>query len=223
MKNKKNITAGIAALFLCGMLLTGCEREKETSFALTEMDDVMLTEMSDAPTAGQAEETPPIREETGEAESRRVVTVYVCGQVTTPGVYELPEDARVVDALMAAGGFTKAAAPHYLNQAERLSDGLMLYVPSRDELSEENGNAPDTLAAAAKTPSGEAAGNGLVNINAADMSELMTLSGVGEAKAEKIIAYRESAGGFQSIEDIMNVPGIKEGMFNKIKDQICVK
>ncbi len=121
----------------------------------------------------------------------------------------------------------------------------MIYVPSKDEI-EENGllsggaGALVSGGAGGTSSGGQSAsslgggsglvrlggapsgGNGLVNINLADKTELMTITGVGEAKAEKIIDYREQNGGFKAIEDIMNIPGIKEGMFNKIKDQICV-
>ncbi len=147
------------------------------------------------------------------------VTVYVCGQVLKPGVYELTEGARIVDALIAAGGFTEEAADNYLNQAGLLEDGGMIYVPSAKELE-------DGVRLLEQRDDGTSSGaseSGLININKADKTQLMTISGVGEAKAEKIIAYREEVGGFKAIEDIMNIPGIKEGMFSKIKDQICVK
>lgn len=136
--------------------------------------------------------------------------VYVCGQVNAPGVYVLAEGSRVCDAFLAAGGLTEEAAKDYWNQARLLSDGEMIYVPTEEEAGErileaDNvGNADD----------------GKININTANKEGLMTLPGIGEAKAESIIAYRDAHGGFSSIEEIMEVEGIKEGMYKKIKDYI---
>lgn len=147
-------------------------------------------------------------ETTGE-EKAASIWVYVCGEVRDPGVYELPEGSRITDAVEAAGGMTGDAAETYLNLAETLSDGQKIEVPSV-EMAEalEEAAAQDT--------------SGLVNLNRATEAELMTLSGIGESKAKEIIRYRESRGGFQKPEDLMNIPGIKEGVFNKIRDQITV-
>ena len=147
-------------------------------------------------------------ETTGE-EKAASIWVYVCGEVRDPGVYELPEGSRITDAVEAAGGMTGDAAETYLNLAETLSDGQKIEVPSVEmaEALEE--------AAAQNT-------SGLVNLNRATEAELMTLSGIGESKAKEIIRYRESRGGFQKPEDLMNIPGIKEGVFHKIRDQITV-
>lgn len=147
-------------------------------------------------------------ETTGE-EKAASIWVYVCGEVRDPGVYELPEGSRITDAVEAAGGMTGDAAETYLNLAETLSDGQKIEVPSV-EMAEalEEAAAQDT--------------SGLVNLNRATEAELMTLSGIGESKAKEIVRYRESRGGFQKPEDLMNIPGIKEGVYNKIRDQITV-
>ncbi|MBQ6359620.1 MAG: ComEA family DNA-binding protein [Lachnospiraceae bacterium] len=137
------------------------------------------------------------------------VVVYVCGYVKEPGVYSLPADARAGDAVKAAGGFLSEADTEYINLAETLTDGEQLRVPSRKE------TAADSAVSAE-------ADDGLVNINTADAETLETLPGVGPAKAEAIIAYREEQGGFTVIEDIMLVPGIKEAAFSRIKDHIKV-
>ena len=105
------------------------------------------------------------------------------------------------------GGMTEDAAAEAVNQASLLTDGQQIVVPSVNE---------QALAAS------EEASGGLVNINQADAAELMTLPGIGEAKAADIIAYRETQGGFASIEDIKKVSGIKDALFNKIKDKIVV-
>lgn len=142
------------------------------------------------------------------------VVVHVCGEVTSPGVYTLSYGSRVYEAIRAAGGVTDNADADAVNQADMLSDGMRLYIPAEGEL-------PDSNAVYDVGASGQS--DGLVNINTATKEELMTLRGVGESKAESIIAYRENNGPFNSIEDIMNITGIKEGLFNKVKDYIKVR
>ena len=177
-----------------------------------------------------------------EEKETKTVKVYVCGAVRSPDVYSLEENMRVVDAVDAAGGFTDDAGTDYLNLAAPVSDGEKIYIPTSVEIEEalaegeelygtivnitsntpgiENGNnGAGTEMSHESTNSAE----GMVDINTADKSTLMTLPGIGESKADKIIAYREQNGGFASIEDIMLVGGIKEGLFNKVKDKICVK
>ncbi len=146
--------------------------------------------------------------------------VYVCGEVKNAGVYELYEKSRVIDAIEAAGGISEAAAVQTLNLAAYVNDGEKIYVPSVDEA------LNSTVYTDANSMTGSSAGGVSatknVNINTADRATLMTLPGVGESKADKIIAYREAHGGFSKPEDLMLVSGIKEGMYNKVKDYICV-
>ncbi|MCM1179036.1 MAG: helix-hairpin-helix domain-containing protein [Clostridium sp.] len=136
------------------------------------------------------------------------IYVYVCGHVVNPGVYALDEQARICDAIALAGGISEHGRGEALNQAERMTDGQTVYVPGMDE----EWSTQDTDAA------GQA--DGKVNINTASKEELMTLPGIGEAKAETIIQYREEHGGFDSIEGLMDIPGIKEGVYNKLKEKI---
>jgi len=156
-------------------------------------------------------EEPEVLEETMSSDDEckePLLIVYVCGQVNHPGIYELPENARIADAIAAAGGMTEAADPEYLNQAAVLVDGQKIRVPTPEEVKQE--------AEAQRA-------DGRVNLNTADAKELMSLSGIGESKAEAIVRYREEKGGFRSIEEIMNIEGIKEGVFQKIKDKIFVE
>ncbi len=148
------------------------------------------------------------------------VTVYVCGAVRHPGVYELAGGARIVDALDAAGGMNPAADHDHINQAMLLQDGVRVYIPTMEEtaLAGTAGTGVFSDSIGAEDPQA----GGKVNINTADAAELMTLPGIGEAKAALIIEYREQNGRFGSIEDIMNISGIKEGMFNRIKDKISI-
>ena len=144
------------------------------------------------------------------------VFVHVCGKVQSPGVYELPQGSRVWDAIEAAGGFEDDGAKEYLNLAEMVQDGMKLDVPSESQAEEWKAQGIKPAA------DPEAKARHMVNLNTATREELMSLRGIGESRAEDIIRYRETYGGFQSIEDIMNVSGIKDAAFEKIKDSITV-
>ena len=171
----------------------------------------------------------------GERTAEVLCYVHICGEVVRPGVYELPEGSRIFEAVEMAGGFTEAAASSYLNLAQEIADGMKIAVPSEAQLEDSPEAGPDgayspgtaagtggygifpgTGGAAAAAP----AAGGKVNINTAGKEELMTLKGIGEARAEDIIRYREENGPFQSVEDIMKVSGIKSAAFEKIKDDI---
>lgn len=146
---------------------------------------------------------------------KKEIFVHVCGEVKKEGVYTIKPDGRVVDAIKAAGGFTKSAARYGINQAELLKDGMQVYIPSKKEIK----NKPVT-----PVTNSPVLGNSesLVNINSATKEELMTLKGVGESRATLIIEYREKSGGFNDIKDIMKIKGIKQKFFDKIKDKICI-
>lgn len=163
----------------------------------------------------------------GQQETKPLIYVHICGAVKEPGVYELEEGSRVFQAVETAGGFSEDAAADYLNMADLVADGMKLAVPTREEV--ENGDAGSAYGPGALTGGGGSAGQGIyggaaarVNINTAGREELMTLKGIGEARAEDIIRYRENNGKFQKIEDIMNVSGIKDAAFEKIRDDITV-
>ena len=167
----------------------------------------------------------------------QTIFVDVCGAVANPGVYELEEGSRIFQAVDAAGGYLPEAAQNYLNRARSLMDGQQIYVPTEEEVAENlealAAKVPEALQSGAsedigreENSEGSLADSGGsdsgINLNTADASQLCTLSGIGQSKAEAIIAYREEHGGFASIEEIMNVEGIKEGTFSKIKDKISV-
>lgn len=141
--------------------------------------------------------------------------VHVCGEVAHPGVYRLTEGQRVFEAVELAGGFTDAAADTFLNLAEPVFDGMKVEVPDREQ-------AAQMPAGQEKQSQSAEQNSGKVNLNTATREELMTLRGIGQAKAEDILAYREQYGGFGRIEEIMKVPGIKEAAFQKIRDDITV-
>lgn len=141
------------------------------------------------------------------------VYVHIVGAVRKPGVYRFEQKPRVIDVVERAGGFTKDAVKADINQAETVEDGSQIAIRSKsDKKREKNagGGRQDEQA------------GGLLDINTATKEELMTLTGIGESKALSIVAYRETNGKFKKIEDIMNITGIKAGIFEKIKDRIRV-
>ena len=140
------------------------------------------------------------------------VVVHVAGAVVSPGVYHLAANARVIDAVEAAGGMTAEADQNSLNLAGTIKDGQKVTVPSQ------NGESGDSSANSASS----SAASSLVNINTADKAALMTLPGIGEVLAQNIIDYREKSGGFSSIEEIKEVNRIGDKLFEQIKDSITV-
>jgi len=155
------------------------------------------------------------------------IAVHICGAVHQPGVYVFQGKYRIYDGIQKAGGFTKEAEENYLNLALYLEDGMKIEVPTKEEV--KSWREKDGITATGisyKDDDGVAWGksknDGRVNLNTADVTLLCTLSGIGKSRAESIIAYREEYGAFQTIEDIMKVPGIKEAAYKKIKDYVKV-
>lgn len=156
--------------------------------------------------------------------------VDVCGAVVSPGVYRLKSGSRVFEAIEMAGGLTRSADRGSINQADLLSDGEKIRVYTIEEARQLSGERLEALSCQeAEKLSGEPREGNLakaeekVNLNTADEAGLCTLTGIGKARAQDIIAYRTEKGGFRTIEEIMNVSGIKEATFHKIKDKIVVE
>lgn len=147
------------------------------------------------------------------------ITVYVSGEVTSPGVVTLGKDSRIKDAVAACGDFTPLADKGRINLAQKLTDGMQVNVPA---LTQNSQPTADNRAANAPSASKDGSNAAMVNINTATKDELDTLPGVGPATAEKIIEYRETNGYFKSIEDIKNVRGIGEAKFSKMQSRIQI-
>lgn len=163
-----------------------------------------------------------------------MIYVDVCGAVANPGVFQLAAGSRVFQAIEAAGGYLPETALTCVNRAGVLTDGQQLYILTQEEM-ERQGLDPAEMVKASDGQMNGSAGTGQntemtaqvqqdnrININTADEAQLTTLTGIGATRAQAIIAYREENGPFAAIEDIMNVQGIKEGTFAKIKDEIVV-
>lgn len=145
------------------------------------------------------------------------ITVYVSGEVNSPGLVELPSDSRLADAIKACGDFTPLADKAKINLAQKLTDGMQIQVSSKTPVINSNEQVNDTNS---NSPNNNSSSN-LININTATKEDLDTLPGIGPATAQKIIDYRQEHGNFSSIEDIKNVKGIGEAKFNKMQDKIC--
>ena len=210
---KARIIISVLTVIVC--MLIGCERKQE--IYLTQLDT------SEEEATLQPEEAKQAEEIVSQETEPTHIVIHICGAVVNPGVYELTEGSRLYQAVEMAGGFGPEASQDYLNQAQVLNDGMKLYIPTVEEVlvAQQEGILPDYLTEAG----GEELQNsppGLVNINTASEAELCTLTGIGTGKAKSIIAYRTENGRYEKIEDIMKVEGIKDGLFEKIKDSITV-
>jgi len=198
----------IIILLLCwhSLLCWGCTAKEGQ--VIYDMEDSISARETDSGTETQ-------HVSMSETEQKGRIYVYICGAVQNPGVIEVEAGARLFEALEKAGGLTAEASLSSINQAAVLNDGQQIIILTEEEAAQQTLNTTadgDGIQAQEK----------LININTATAEELMTLPGIGQAKAADIIRYRETAGSFQSIEDIMNVNGIKNAVFDKIKDKIVV-
>ncbi|MBD7906882.1 helix-hairpin-helix domain-containing protein [Sporosarcina sp. Sa3CUA8] len=167
-------------------------------------------------------ETPPDNEKVDlvaepDIQPPKIIVVDVKGAVLHPNVYTLQEGQRLIDAITAAGGYTADADSRLLNHAQRLTDEAVIYVPLVGEEVPIFESAPNEGEATSDS------GSSLVNINSADESQLMTLTGIGPSKAAAIIKYRTEQGAFQTNEDLKKVSGIGDKTFEALSDAITVK
>ncbi len=191
---KKIYSLFLAILIL---LLTGCGE-----------DGILLSQDTESI---QVQNEAASEENEEAALSNQMMYVYICGEVMEPGVYPLPEHSRIYELVELAGGLTEDAAPESVNLAQELTDGQMINIPSTEDEQD-------------LSEAGTEAGtdDGKVNINTASKEQLMTLNGIGETKADSILSYREQNGPFDSLEDLMQVDGIGQGTYSKLKDMITI-
>ena len=187
----KNVSI-VVLMIGAGIILTACDDSKE----------IMINEET-------------IEESHEYTENKNHIYVYLSGEVESPGVYKLENEARLDQAIELAGGMTKNAQKEYLNLAETVYDGQQIHILSKKEYKKSQEQDTDIVQ---NTDSD----NALININTATPEELQSLSGVGETRAKAIIEYREKNGKFQTIEDIKNVSGIGDSTFENIQNDITV-
>ena len=208
---KKRIRTGcvITILLLC---LSACNRDLDIYLEEYEENTYKIqeTERESSDTQSDGTETAGFEDVT----ENIMCYVYICGAVRQPGVYALPEGSRIYEVIQAAGGLSDNADVTVVNQAEVITDGMMIRIYTEEEaevLVKSNGAAESALHE-----------DGRIDINTATAAELMTLPGIGSSKANAIIDYRETYGVFSCIEDLMKVPGIKDGIFQQMKEHIKV-
>lgn len=242
----KNRCCYTVTLILCGTLfltgLTGC-KSREAQFLIDGLQEAKAEVDAESSEEKTSEEKTSGQKSKAEADEKKsdseemqpeMIYVDVCGAVANPGVFQLAAGSRVFQAIEAAGGYLPEAALTCVNRAGVLTDGQQLYILTQEEM-ERQGLDPAEMAGASDGQMNGSAGTGQntgmtaqvqqdnrININTADEAQLTTLTGIGATRAQAIIAYREENGPFAAIEDIMNVQGIKEGTFAKIKDEIVV-
>ncbi|HFU4012793.1 TPA: helix-hairpin-helix domain-containing protein [Streptococcus suis] len=177
------------------------------------------TGLTDFPQTEQTSSSSELVEETSTevSEEPRQLVVDVKGAVAKPGLYTLEADARVNDAVEAAGGLTSQADPKSINLAQKLSDEAVVYVASKDE---NISVVASTTASSAMSQ--EEKNTSLVNLNTATEADLQTISGIGAKRATDIIAYREANGGFKSVDDLNNVSGIGDKTMESIRPYVTV-
>lgn len=224
MNKRKKKSEFISILLGLSLLLTGCDtagkeivwKSRNTEENLSELlplSDQNVTEICTEKGSDFERDTEALTEE-------KTVPIYadICGAVKIPGVYELDQDARIFELIEKAGGLCEDADLTSVNQAEKVTDGMKVRVYTKEEAA----SLPQQMSKSS-ADSGAADQTVKININNADVSQLTQLTGIGEARAADIIAYRTEHGRFLTIEEIMNVSGIKESTFQKIKDEIVVE
>ena len=215
-RHNESVTLGfrlvICMLILfCGCLTGGCGRRRAAelvSYAATQDDEES-------------------RASAQEKDRQTEISVFVCGAVRNEGVYVLPEGARVLDAVNAAGGFSEEADTSYLNQAAYVTDAQKLVIPTKEEAQalleqEGSGTAGVPPDGSSDGPAGQG-GDGLIDLNTATVQDLMTIPGIGEVKAKGIITYRDQHGAFGDVSEITNVNGIGDAMLERIRPYITVR
>lgn len=186
-------------------------------------DDMDIGTEADVPTVIRTDETTAITETIQTEDTHRMVSVYICGEVNNPGVYEIEAGSILNDVVMMAGGLTPQAASETIDLVYTIDANVSVYIPAQGQESVDSEYiraSEQTLWGNTAEDSGPDAAS-MVNINSASREQLMTLPGIGEVTADAIIEYREQ-NPFARIEDIMNVSGIGEAKFNSIRDFICV-
>ena len=213
---KKRFRIFCVALSLL-VLLTGCEgTDKALVFSA---EDFLAEDAEEIEAIESGLESGLYPEAEAEGAAAQLICVHVCGAVLNPGVVEVLAGSRAQDALEAAGGFAQEADRDYVNLASPVEDGQQLYFPTIEEAERWREGMTVSRSGQILTESV----TGLININTADEKLLCTLPGIGQTRAQAIIAYREQKGLFEKPEDIMKVTGIKQSAFDKISAQITVE
>lgn len=217
---------------VASFLLTSCRQEPaiiqmkettgdsgETSVAMSKENPQLADEVKLQTAGGEnLQEVGETNQNGATIVAEAKIFVHVCGAVVNPGVYEMSSDSRIFEAIEMAGGFTEEAHQSSVNLADKVADGQQLIVPTQEEVA----TAPNQVMAIPRDLGNPSESVTLINVNTADSTLLQELNGIGEAKAKEILAYRDKNGRFDNIEDIKNVNGIGDKLYERIKENITV-
>ncbi|HHX54834.1 MAG TPA: ComEA family DNA-binding protein [Clostridiales bacterium] len=216
--NKLKFVLVLMFVAVAGIIYSCKHSDEPDVISLDNNEDISTSEydleLTETPPNKDNHETNESLQEKSTIESGTKIYVHICGAVNKPDVYEINQNTRLYELVKLAGGFTDAAANDYINQATILTDGQQVYIPTKKEV--EDLDFKPSINESMETT------NEKININKASKEELMTLTGIGESKANSIIDYRQKNGNFNDIEEVMNISGIKDSVFSKISDDITV-
>ncbi len=230
----------VSAILLLGLVFavhgnTQSETSMQSDIVGSADSSTNLSTNEQSSSADEKTETSSQRTTNLSSGGHKQIYVDVKGAVRNPGVYQVNPNMRICDAVDLAGGFNKSADKKQVNLAQRLSDQQVVYIPIRGEIkgnqfkagagAPANPNQSEEVTAAnddgSSTTDSESEGN-QINLNTADKTKLQELTGIGEKKADQIIAYRKEHGDFKKIEDLKEVPGFGDKTFANLKSSICV-
>ncbi|ACD24567.1 MULTISPECIES: helix-hairpin-helix domain-containing protein [Clostridium] len=206
MINKANKKIGIIAILVIILVVCLSTYIKSGKDKLVKNDNTSIFVEEENPNINEDEKIEKLKDKN--------IVVEIKGEVKKPDVYQLNDESIVKDVIEIAGGLTEEADISNINRAQKLKNHELIYIHNKSEVKDNVSYAQNTVTTSNNS--------GKININCAQLEELKNLNGIGEAKAKRIIEYRENIGAFNSIEDIKNIDGIGEKSFEKLKDQIDV-
>ncbi|MBN1050949.1 competence protein ComEA [Clostridium botulinum] len=206
MINKANKKIGIIAILVIILVVCLSTYIKSGKDKLVKNDNTSIFVEEENPNINEDEKIEKLKDKN--------IVVEIKGEVKKPDVYQLNDESIVKDVIEIAGGLTEEADISNINRAQKLKNHELIYIHNKSEVKDNVNYAQNTVTTSNNS--------GKININCAQLEELKNLNGIGEAKAKRIIEYRENIGAFNSIEDIKNIDGIGEKSFEKLKDQIDV-
>lgn len=222
--NKKEMKMGMGAIALVAIALL-------LWFFTKDISPMSSPEMSEKSETISSITSSEVEESTAMTSAVTMIFVDIKGEVRHPGMYKMDPEDRVYDVIQKAGGLTAKANSQQVDYAQKLCDQMTIYIPKHHESVQQITHLPEMQTTTAANTSAVAVSNtaqmsttetNKININTADATTLQQLSGIGQKRAEDIIAYRTQQGAFKTIEDVKKVSGIGDKIFEKIKDQLCV-
>ena len=228
-RHRKQIIISLVCLILLGTLITSITMFLPKKKKIKKDNAILLTK-------NDIEVKKKVNLEKAKDKEKEMYKVDIKGYVDSPGIYSLEKESRVIDVINMAGGLREEANTTVINLSKKISDEMVIIIYSNQEISsfsqtkeientiidkciQKDENSLKNDACISKD---DDSNNNLVSINTATKEDLMTLSGIGEKKAEDIIKYREEHGGFKSVDELMEVEGIGDSLFDKIKENITL-